>query len=174
MRLFILLALLSTALLPAAPVLTIGEPDIRVQPGLAGRWRFELTADSQYWLSTTASFLLFETNPSIGFYSDEIGVAGGPVGGVLPPNGPAWVGDLGVYSIEAAAPAGALNTATVFVLYDLFSADPRTCGVCYVSSGEFQTELSVTVAEVPEPAAMQLASVGAALLAFAARYGRVR
>lgn len=167
----LILSLSMGAALQAAPMLTTDPVDgaLRGWSGATVSWSFTLTSDSEEWIAVVASFLLDETDPSLGMYSDEIGMEGGPSDGVAPP-GALWMSILGRYAIDPLAPVGAMNSGTLKVLYEAFSGDPNTCGDCYLRSGEFDAPFSVTVTEIPEPATLiPLAMALCALAAHARR-----
>ncbi len=166
-----------------APMLTIGAPH---QTGGAGQtvgWGFTLTADEDYWVSVIGSYLDMQTNPSVGTYEDRIGVQGGPADFSLAPQALDWTQEfdaagftgLGSFLIAPFAPIGSLNSAEVVVQLEYFSANPMTCGSCYVGFEELRHPVSVTVSDVPEPATLTLC--GAALMGTALwrrrRNGRV-
>lgn len=167
------LILLWAASLTAAPVLTLTPGGALT--GAAGTtvgWGFTLTPDDAEWITVTGSFVLSESNGSLGVYGDLIGSQGGPVGGLLPPSPqPDWVQDfdlglftgLGYYAIDPLAAAGAVNSGTIRVLYERFSDDPTQCGDCFVASGEWDVEFTVTVEDtsVPEPGTWMLIATGA-------------
>src|SRR5689334_816695 len=60
--------------------------------GVAGQtagWGFDVVNDSPFqWISFATSFLINETNPSLGVYVDLIGAQGGPVNFALAPQTP--------------------------------------------------------------------------------------
>lgn len=170
MRTIILFLLLSIGL-HAAPMFTLDNPDLTIAPGETGEWEFRLEADDTHWVSVTGSFLLFETDPLLGVYEDEIGLQGGP-DGRLAPGAPDWTGVLARYQVSPLTPIGSFNGATLVVLFELFSDDPATCDSCFLESGSFETSVSISVVEppevvVPEPGTWQLLAAGAGLLALA-------
>ncbi len=167
------IGMLWAAALMAAPVITLDPADGALTGAPAGTvgWGFTLTPDATEWITVTGSFLLTESNPSLGFYGDLIGSQGGPSGGLLPPAPqPDWVQSfdlglftgLGFYSIDPFAAPGAINSGTIRILYERFSDDPTTCGDCYLGSGELDAAFSVTVADnaVPEPSTWLLLPAG--------------
>jgi hypothetical protein len=170
MRNIILFLLLSIGL-QAAPMFILDNPDLTIAPGETGEWEFRLEADDTHWVSVTGSFLLFETDPLIGLYEDEIGMQGGP-DGRLAPGAPDWVGTLARYQVSPLASIGAFNNAVLVVLYELFSDDPATCDSCLLESSSFETNVSVSVVAppdvvIPEPGTWQLLAAAAGLLALA-------
>lgn len=155
MKLISLFALWAASMV-AAPVFTLdpNDPARSGAPGTSVGWGVSVAPDSAEWIAVTASFVLAESNPSLGFYFDLIGSEGGPVGGVLPPSPqPAWATNLGEYFIDPFAAVGAVNTGSIRILYERFSDDPGTCVSCYLGSGEADLDFSVTVdaPPVPEP-----------------------
>ncbi|MFN7935868.1 MAG: PEP-CTERM sorting domain-containing protein [Bryobacteraceae bacterium] len=174
----LIMILLWAASLTAAPVLTL-TPSAAVAgaPGATVGWGLSLTADDAEWITVIGSFVLSESNASLGVYGDLAGSQGGPVGGLLPPSPqPAWVQDfdlsvftgLGFYAIDPLAAAGAVNSGTIRVLYERYSDDPTQCGDCFLGSAEWDVEFSVTVEEtsVPEPGTWGIIAtgVGAAMI----------
>lgn len=169
MKLISLFALWAASL-GAAPVFTLdpNDPVRSGAPGTSVTWGLSVAPDSAEWIAVTASFVLAESNPSLGFYVDLIGSQGGPTGGVLPPSPqPDWLTDLGQYFIDPFAPVGALNTGNIRILYERFSDDPSTCVNCYLGSGEADLDFTVNVdaPPVPEPGTWLLTiSAAAAIL----------
>lgn len=175
MRTIILFLLLSLGL-QAAPMFTLDNPNLSIAPGETGEWEFRLEADDTHWVSVTSSFLLFETDPLIGLYEDEIGMQGGP-DGRLAPGAPDWTGTAARYQVSPMATIGSFNGAILVVLFELFSGDPATCDSCLIESGSFETSVSVSVVAppdvvIPEPGTWQLLAAGAGLLALARWRGR--
>jgi hypothetical protein len=170
-----LFALLGTGGAFASPITL--EPTsgaVTGTPGSIVGWGFTVQAHPTLWTSFVTSFTLSESDPSIGFYTDFIGMQGGPVNFVLAPGAPDWVQafdnsgqtGIGAFAILASAPAGAQNSGLIHVLFDLFTGDPNVCGGCYSGSGELDLPFAVTVvnsspASAPEPATWTL--MGAAL-----------
>ena len=140
-------------------------------PGELVGFGFTLNSDPNTWTTVIGSFVLTESNPSLGVYVDLIGSQGGPIDGLLPPDEPTWTEafglgtGLGFYAIDPGALLGAETVGTIRVLYEQFLRDPRTCGECQFNSSWVDAPFSVTVgdAEAPEPGTMLL--VGAAFLA---------
>jgi hypothetical protein len=167
------IGMLWAASLMAAPVLSLDPAGGALTGAPAGTvgWGFALTPDATEWIAFTGSFLLTESNPSLGFYGDLIGTQGGPSGGLLPPAPqPNWVQSfdlnlltgLGYYSIDPFAAPGAVNSGIIRILYERFSDAPNTCGDCYLGSGELDAAFSVTVADnaVPESSTWLLLPAG--------------
>ena len=163
-----ILLLVFSAVLRFPAILTVAQPDIGAIAGQTASWTFQASADPAVYLTFTDSFLLFETNPSIGTYMDSIGAWGGPVNFALPPASGIWSDVLGSFSIDALAAIGAKNDATLRVLFETHSGDLPTCDSCFVSSGWEDVTVSVTVAQTPtpEPASMLLFAAAGALAAF--------
>ena len=124
--------------------ITLTASDLQGFAGQTVTWTFTTVPDSSNYTTFTSSFLLFESNSSIGFYMDSIGALGGPVDFMLPPGSPNWSDSLGSFTIDALAPAGAVNNATVRVLFETYSGDPLQCRSCFVSSGWEDLNVSVT------------------------------
>jgi len=142
-------------------------------PGSSVGWGFTVQSDPSDWTAFVASFPLSESNPSVGFYTDFIGAQGGPVNFVLPPGAPDWIESfnpvaqtgLGSYTIDPAALPGAVDSGTILILYQLYSADPNTCGSCSAGTGSLDVPFQVTVTAAPEPGTWFLPAIGLALLA---------
>lgn len=96
-----ILLLVFSAVLRFPAILTVAQPDIGAIAGQTASWTFQASADPAVYLTFTGSFLLFETNPSIGTYMDSIGAWGGPVNFALPPASGIWSDVLGSLSIDA-------------------------------------------------------------------------
>ena len=159
----------------AGPVIASGPPDGSISgiPGSTVGWGFTVQADPTDWVSFVTSLTLFESNPSLGFYTDFIGFQGGPVDFVLPPASPDWTQSfdataetgLGSYTIDPSALPGAVDSGSIHIEYQLFSDDPNTCGACSVGSGSADLPFQVTVVPTPEPASWYLLAAGIGLLA---------
>ncbi len=164
------------ALATAGTLVTLNPTsgDITGGPGDTVGWGFDIQNTSPgIWVSFTQSFLLNETNPSVGTYTDLIGPQGGPVNFELGPNTPwdetfdavAQTG-MGSFLIDPAAVIGAVDSGSIRILWDEYTGDPQTCSDCRAT--EFSTDLpfSVTVdpATAPEPSTAWLALAGGFLV----------
>jgi len=173
----LILALLTTVAIPAAavaaPVVITVPLDGAISgfPGEVVGWGFTIQADPALWISFSDSFSLFESNPSLGFYTDFLGFQGGPVNFVLAPGAPDWLQNfddmagtgIGSFSIDPGALAGAVDSGVIHIDYQLFSADPNVCnGSCGAGAGSVDVPFQVTVASAPEPKAGLLAAAGIA------------
>ncbi len=144
--------------------LTLDETTVRARPGQVADWTFVFQPDTAQWVSVTGSFLTIESNPTLGFYSDEIGLLGGP-DGRLAPNSEPWRGVVGYYFVDPTALLGQRNDASLRVEYEIFSADPATCSNCLVGQAASEFRVAVEVAdEIPEPGTWTMFVTGAALL----------
>ena len=82
MRYFVISFLLTAAALHAGTVTLDLNPlggSITGGPGDTVGWGFKLTNSTADWISVTSSALTFETNPSLGVYTDFIGLQSGPL-----------------------------------------------------------------------------------------------
>ena len=87
------------ALLTVSGTMLYGSPIVVLQPGpsisgTAGStvgWGFGITPESQYGVSIIATFLVGESNPGLGTYTDIVSYQGGPSAGQLNPTEPDWV-----------------------------------------------------------------------------------
>lgn len=160
----------------AAPVVTLDPVvgSITGYPGQTLYWTASVEPDTNNWISFTGSALLNETSPAIGLFLDLIGLQGGPDGGVLPPGNGPWITQAGSYVIGALAPVGAVNTATLRLLYEEFSANPFTCGDCLVGSNYIDVNVQIEVTATPEPSSQLLAGAALALIASRATGARRR
>ncbi len=150
--------------------------NISGNPGDTVGWGFTITADPSNFASIDSVQLAFDTNPSLGIFTDLLGPQGGPSQGFIAPSpsGP-WTENfdataglgIGSYQISPLAAPGQQDTGTLAVFYDLFSADPSTCSSCYIQTNEI--DLSVSVTAAPEPAPVLLLTAGLASLYFARR-----
>lgn len=168
----------------ALPLIELTAPggDLKAVPGDTVGWGVTVQAQPQEWLSFIGSALVAESVPGAGSYTDLIGLAGGPMGGVLPAGGAAWqlpydglTQGLGQYTLAADAVPGTLNQATLRVLFERYSDNPFTCGSCFIDVGQADLAVSVRVLTppVPEPAtvAMWLGGLGVLLIGRASRLG---
>ncbi|HEV2447547.1 MAG TPA: PEP-CTERM sorting domain-containing protein [Candidatus Sulfopaludibacter sp.] len=173
---------LATALLISAPCLAAAGPLITPDPfggavagppGSSVGWGFTVQSDASDWVAFVASFPLFESNPSVGLYTDFIGAHGGPVNFALPPGAPDWIESfrpaaqtgLGSYTIAPSALPGAVDSGTIRILYQLYTGDPNTCGSCAAGTGSLDVPFQVTVNAAPEPGTWLLLAMGIGWLA---------
>lgn len=164
----------------ALPLIELTAPggDLKGLPGETVGWGFRLQAQPLEWLSFIGSALVAETVPGAGSYTDLIGLAGGPAGGVLPAGNTVWrmpydgLGQgLGQYTLAPTAVPGTVNQATLRVLFERYSDNPFTCGSCFIDVGQADLAVSVRVLTppVPEPGTLALLAVGVAVLGWARR-----
>jgi hypothetical protein len=155
----------------AAVILSLDTPNLIGTPGAVVGWGFSLTADPSDSVSAISSFLVQETNPSLGAYTDIASFQGGPDGGLLDPGTSPWSEGffystdpnlqkgLGFYQISPAAAIGQTDSGFIQFEYELDSVGGE-CPGCYVASGTMLVPFSVTVtaAQVtaPEPGSMLL------------------
>jgi len=169
-----LMTVWGTAPLCGIPFLTITlDPaggSISGAPGDLIGWGFTLSSTTTDWLSGTSSALTFETNASVGIYTDFIGLQGGP-----PPSfavGPlaTWTQifdgiseGAGSYAIAAGAIPFSQNSGLLLFSFDVFDGDP-TLGGAQIDSDSESAPFTVTVTEpvnvVPEPATFGLLAFG--------------
>jgi hypothetical protein len=186
-KLALSLVVLGVSSLMAAPVLTLAPSG----GSIAGRadatvgWGFDLSSDSTDWVSVIGIVPLSESNPALGVITDLIGPQGGPGMGALAPGSADWIQafdpiagtGLASFTIAQGARTGDFDSGSLRVLYELFSADPSTCGDCLVGTGSADAGFQVSVtstATVPEPGGASLSALaGLALLALS-RMGRQR
>lgn len=176
-----LLLLASAAPLVADPVMALATPDQFGRPLGAVGWTFTLKADPTDWISLIGSFILNESNASVGSYLDVSGFIGGPSNGVLAPGAPDWTsafnpnavdtGGIGAYFVDPFQVPGASTSGVIRVLYERFAANPNSCGGdCRIGEGQLDAAFSVTVANapsaVPEPGATAMLALGAVLAGF--------
>ncbi len=178
-KLALSLVVLGVSSLMAAPVLTLSPSggSITGDAGATVGWGFDLSSDSTDWVSVIGIVPLSESNPALGVITDLIGPQGGPGIGALAPGSADWIQavdpiagiGLASFTIDPGAQAGDFDSGMLLVLYELFSADPSTCGDCFVGTGSADVGFQVTVtstATVPEPGGASLSALaGLALLA---------
>lgn len=179
----ILLVALSS-LASATVVLAIDPPggSVAGQPGDTIGWGFTTQSDPNLWVTFVTSFLLVESNPFLGTYTDFIGSEGGPVNFELAPGSSNWTQafdsiagtGIGSYAIDPAALPGAVDSGTLRVLYETFSADPNTCGACDAGSGFVDVPFQLAVTATPEPATWLLLVAGIAAIAGCTRFDSIR
>ena len=164
----------------ASALITLDPPGgvISGVPGALVGWGFTLTNGAD-WVSIDSVTAENETSPlgaaGQGFTS-YMDLLGGLSNGVTPPDqtwalnfSPGSPGTgLGQYSIDPGTPFGASDSGDFVIYYDEFSADPNTCGSCYLDTLQlFDTNgspsaftIDVSPSEVPEPAPSELVIVG--------------
>lgn len=169
------LLVLAGASLPlhAAPLFSLTPPSgaISGAPGATAGWGFTVTPDPTYWTSVVGTVLLDETNPALGIFTDLISPQGGPTFGVLAPGAADWTQSFdllngtgfGAYSIDPGAAPGDSNSGQFLLLYELFSANPSTCGSCFVESNTATLGFTVTATATAVPEPTTLAMIGTAL-----------
>jgi hypothetical protein len=172
----------------SAGTITLDPSDgvITGSPGSTIGWGFTVNADPGYLTTFITSFTLFETNPSIGFYTDFIGAQGGPQDFSLPAGAPDWVETfdpvqqtgIGSFTIDPAALPGAADSGVIHIEYQLILASmslpcDTNCGASTLASsdcgascfGSVEVPFEVTAsAPTPEPGTCLLEFVGLALL----------
>jgi hypothetical protein len=164
----------------ADPIVTLGPSGgaITGAPGDTIGWGFTVQSDPGMTSSFLSSFTLFETNPSIGFYTDFIGSQGGPLDFTLPAGAPDWIESFdpiqqtgaGSFTIDPGALIGAQDNGVIHIEYQLVastSALGASSSACDTfCSGSIELPFQVTVvAPVPEPATWGTILLGLALLA---------
>lgn len=177
---FLVLLALATRLSAASVQLEPLNGQVQGIPGSAVGWGFSIVNDSPVdWISFAVSFLVNETNPSLGTFIDLIGPQGGPSNFVLAPSQP-WTQafsevdftGVGLYLIDPAAIPGALNSGQIRIVWETFNGDPFSCNCDPTQSTmDFDVQIGVAAA-APEPGSLWLWIGGASLLAlrFMRRY----
>ena len=169
-----LLAIMGTGLAHANLVLSPDE-DVTGTAGSTVGWGFVISPNPLEWVSAVSSETLFETNPTLGSYTDFIGSEGGPVNGVIAPGTPrsqnfdALNGfGIGSFAIDSSADVGAVDTGTIEVLFETFSSDPNACSTCATGFQTVDVQFDVAVAQpgaqAPEPGTFFLLGGGLLLL----------
>jgi PEP-CTERM motif len=168
--------LLAAAAAHADPISLQPGSSISGMPGSTIGWGFTLAPDPQFAVSIIGSFLIDETDPSLGSYSDIASYLGGPSQGLLQPGGPSWIAPfvfntdpsqetgLGSFEINPGAQPGESDSGSILVEYETFDVSPACMG-CYVASSVFEVPFTVTVSDVPEPStfSMVLGILGVAI-----------
>jgi hypothetical protein len=149
---------------------------IAILPGQTSGWGFTLDDQSAGWISVTSSALTFETNPSLGLYTDFIGLQGGPDPSFAVAPFVSWSqafdsvsSGLGSYNVSSSAAPFAEDTGLVLVSFDIFDGDPTNGGMQTGSSSvsaAFKVDIARPPAQVPEPSSLRLTVT--AILAMAA------
>ncbi|MGD0302034.1 MAG: hypothetical protein ABSE86_33560 [Bryobacteraceae bacterium] len=178
--------LASSAVARASAVIALTPPDgvIPGAPGSTVGWGFSLTNGAD-WVSIDSVTTENETSPLGGVsggFTSYMDLLGGLSNGVTPP-GKTWTLDfspgspgtgLGQYSIDPGTPPGASDSGDFVIFYDEFSADPNTCGSCYIdtlqlfdSNGSAPAfTINASASPVPEPKLTMLIILGFAVLGF--------
>ncbi|MEO8369095.1 MAG: hypothetical protein ABI806_07850 [Candidatus Solibacter sp.] len=179
-KIFVLLFALALPLL-AGPLVQIDPAGgaITGTPGGITGWGFTVDSDPVEWISFAGSFLLNETNPGLGVYTDLIGASGGPLDFLLPAGAATWAQGfsdaaqtgIGSYALSPGSLAGDQNSGLLRVLWVAYSADPYTCGSCFTGSFQQDFDFQVVVMEAPaqsapEPATLSVVLIAAALFAY--------
>ncbi len=167
-RTLIAALLLSAGIASADPVLTLNPASISGPPGFATGWGFMLQGDATYYTEIVGTLALNETNPLLGSFTDFISAQGGPSNGYLAP-GSTWSQaydsalqtGFGEYALLPTDGPGDSDSGQFLIQYQLFSADPTTCGSCFVTSGILINDFSVTAA--PEPDSFGTIALGGLL-----------
>jgi hypothetical protein len=185
MRKSLIVLLFAAAAATASPLTFTLDPaggGITGGPGDTIGWGFTLVNDTNSWISVTSSALTFETNPSLGTYTDFIGLQGGPLPSFALAPSTQWTqafdaaGGFGAgsYSIAADAALAAVDSGSLLVNYDLFNGDPSNGGL-QTGSDSISALFSVTIGassggpSTPEPATSALAALAALGLLVLAR-----
>ncbi len=178
---FILLFAMGLPLL-AGPIIQLNPADgiLTGTPGSTVGWGFTIQSDPLQWISFEGSFLVNETNPGLGSYTDLIGASGGPLDFVLPAGAAAWTQvfsdaaqtGAGSYALSPASLPGDQNAGVLRVLWVAYSADPYTCGNCFAGSFQQDFNFRVTAADTPSQAAPEPATLSVVFIAGAMFLGR--
>lgn len=184
-KIFILLFALGVPLglpLNAGPVIQLNPVDGAVTGTPRGTtgWGFTVESDSLQWISFVGSFLMGETNPALGVYTDRIGVSGGPVDFTLPAAASTWTQifndaaqtGIGAYALSPASLPGDENSGVLRVQWAVYTADPYSCGSCFVGSFHQDFDVQVTVTEAPAEVVPEPATLSVVLLAGTVLLGR--
>jgi hypothetical protein len=177
----LIFSLLTTAVVSAGTITVALDPvggSVTGAPGATVGWGFTLTNSSTSWISVTSSALTFETNPSIGAYTDFIGLQGGPMPSfAVAPSG-IWMETfdglsqgVGSYAISSSAALFAQDSGSILIGYDLFNGDPTVTGM-QTGSSSVSTAIAVNVApgsQTPEPATFGVTAAMLLLLVSARR-----
>jgi hypothetical protein len=149
-----------------------------ILPGQTSGWDFTLDNPTPDWISVTSSALTFESNPSLGVYSDFIGLQGGPLPSFAVAPFDSWSQafdgvsqGLGSYTVFLSSAPFAEDTGLVMVNFDVFNGDP-TNGGAQTGSSSVTAPFTVDIAAppatgVPEPSTIVVTA--AALLLCALR-----
>lgn len=170
----------SPAVTQASPVLILDPSDgiISGAPGATVGWGFTLSNDSGFLIPSQVLFCEGAFNsgctPTFGTFTDFAAQAQlnviGPGSTVTQAWDDATQQGIGSFTINANAPIGAVDTGTIFLIYDMFSCD-ITDNNCDPTQTAFSQLLSapvsvnvVNTAPVPLPGSAGLTLLGLALL----------
>jgi hypothetical protein len=168
-----LICLLAAGWSQAANVVLLLNPPggtLLILPGQTSGWGFTLDNQTADWISVTGSALTFESNPSLGVYTDFIGLQGGPLPSFALAPFSSWseVFDgvsegVGSYTAFLTAGPFAEDRGFVQVNFDIFSDDPFNGGAQTGSSSAsapFVIDIGTPPsADVPEPSTMALSAL---------------
>jgi hypothetical protein len=170
---------LQISLAPASGVLSVA-------PGQMSGWGFSLDwTSTSDWVTITGSALTEESNSSlVTYYTDFIGVQGGPTDWALAPNtiwteatfNPTSQTGVGAISVSESAAIFAQDSGTLTVFYEIYSGDP-TNGGTLLSTSSASTPFMVQVAgtqSAPEPQTVGLFALGLVSIFVARRRLRYR
>jgi len=186
------MAMAIAAVVPAArasAVIALDTPGgvISGSPGDTVGWGFTLTT-GDYWVSIDSVSIENETSPLGGVsggFTSYMDLLGGSSDFVTPPDetwtlpfSPGSPGTgVGQYVIDPGTPPGASDSGDFVIYYDEFSADPNSCGSCYVdtlqlfdANGDaptFTINVSNSTSAVPEPSPAPLLIAGMTLVLIA-------
>jgi hypothetical protein len=170
----------------ASAVISLDPSDgvVSGAPGGTVGWGFTMT-NGTYWVAIDSVVVENETSPvsgSSGGFTSYMDLLGGLTNGVTAPNqtwtlsfAPGSPGTgVGQYVIDPSTPQGAVDSGDFLIYYDEFSADPNTCGSCYVDTLQmfdtngnapaFTIDVVSASASTPEPAAGLLMAIGCAAI----------
>ncbi len=161
--------------------LTPASGTINGLPGSTIGWGFDiLWDDPTNWITFTSSALTSETNPSIGTYTDFIGLQGGPSPFAALSPSTHWVqafdalnqAGAGSFAVDPGAVLGSQDNGTLVLNYDIYAGDPASAQ--YVGSDTVRLAFTVNVGEsqsggdggsaTPEPATILLGLGGILIL----------
>jgi len=145
------------------------DGSIAGMPGETVGWGFTLTWNSDAeWMSVTSSALTFETNPSLGTYTDFVGLQGGPLPNYALAPSTSWaevfdavtMQGLASYQIALDAVPFAYDSGSLVVFFDTFDGNPLDGGL-QTGSSSVAAPFAVAVAAttVPEPSYVVLGCI---------------
>jgi len=180
-KIFVLLFALGLPLL-AGPLVQIDPAAgaITGTPGGITGWGFTVESDPVEWISFAGSFLMNETNPGLGVYTDLIGASGGPLDFLLPAGAATWTQifsdaaqtGIGAYAVSPGSLPGDENSGMLRVQWVAYTADPYSCGSCFAGSFQQDFDFSVTAAAAPSASAPEPGTLSALLIAGSLILGR--